>query len=271
MEMDAVKESGVSVRVVDCIPGGLQLARNCGLLEASGEIVLYLDDDAAAAPDCLEWIAAAYREREDLAVAGGTIVLEPPDPPPWWYGKELAVFWSEFSPEQDTLYVFDDWRAFPFGALWSARRQALLDAGGFRSRYDRNGRAAQAGGETVAALSVQALGHKIGCEPHARVRHIPEPDRFRLRTLMKSVVYYAFGTILLMQMEGRIAPMLRLHMCLARGLVRFGMAATPGFGPVARRVKNLAYGLAQIRSAALLFRNAWRRFVLMPAEWKDAP
>ncbi len=269
-QLEVVQENAVSIRVVNCTPAGLSVARNRGLMAARGEIVLYIDDDALVDETCLAHIVAAYEMHENVGVVGGSIVLEPPNPEPWWYGKDLAGIWSEFLPEQDVFYECTDWRSFPFGALWSARRQALLEVGGFRTRYGRNGRTVQAAEEIVTALSLQSLGYRVAVEPQAKVRHIVSRDRFSFRGLYKTILY-AYESILLMQMEKRIPPILHLHKCPLRGLVRLLMAAAPLPIPIAQRSRNLVFGMVQFRCTFLLMKNLGRRIAMRPAEWRDAP
>jgi GT2 family glycosyltransferase len=62
------------VRYVPCSPG-LTHQRNVALAEASGDVVLFIDDDARLAPDALTRLLAAY---DDPAVVGATgKVVEP--------------------------------------------------------------------------------------------------------------------------------------------------------------------------------------------------
>ena len=51
-------------------PKGLSGARNTGTAVAKAEIVAFLDDDAEAAPDWLERLAALYDDPDVLAVGG---------------------------------------------------------------------------------------------------------------------------------------------------------------------------------------------------------
>ena len=270
LQLPAVSGSGMTIRIVDAIPAGLDLARNAGMLAACGEVLLYLDDDVEVEADCLEHIVSTYAEKENLGLLGGEITLVPPERTPWWFGPEVHRFWTELLPETQEYYRCNDWRTFPYGALWSARRQALFEIGGFDSRYDRNGRAVDLGGETCAALSIQALGYEIGITPKARVRHIPEADRFYFHAFYKNLVS-SYEAILLMQMENRIAPILHLHKCPLRGLVRLMIAITPLPMPIAQRSRNLALGMVQFHCSFLLMKNLVRRIAMQPAEWRDAP
>jgi len=102
---------------------GLAAARNVGIRAASGEIVLFTDDDAIPPPDWVERIAAHYAE----GVAGVGGLPEPEKPTP--YARyEMAAGMLKYGP---------DWRGVDGagGLNASFRRDALLDIGGFDERF----------------------------------------------------------------------------------------------------------------------------------------
>lgn len=69
-------------------PSGLATARNCGVAAACGDIVAFLDDDAVAAPDWLEHLAAAFIDPEVIG-AGGEILPLWPAARPRWFPEEF--------------------------------------------------------------------------------------------------------------------------------------------------------------------------------------
>jgi glycosyltransferase involved in cell wall biosynthesis len=56
---------------------GLSGARNTGVKLAAGEVIAFLDDDAAARPDWLERLLAPYRDPSVAAVGGAAFPLWP--------------------------------------------------------------------------------------------------------------------------------------------------------------------------------------------------
>lgn len=164
---------------------GLSIARNAGLAAARGEIVAYLDDDALAEPNWLERLLAAYARHPECAAIGGAILLKDA-PRPAWLTPAARKYWSHFEPANKAFHLSGDWRQFPWGANWSARRAALLAIGGFRHRYGRGG-AHRTGEEVVAALLLQRLGYAIGVEPAARVVHDVDPARFTPGELARTI------------------------------------------------------------------------------------
>ena len=61
---------------------GLGGARNSGVEEATGDVVVFLDDDAAASPHWLASFADAYQGADVLGVGGGIVPEWEHEPPP---------------------------------------------------------------------------------------------------------------------------------------------------------------------------------------------
>jgi glucosyl-dolichyl phosphate glucuronosyltransferase len=114
---------------------GLSGARNSGVAAAASAIVAFLDDDATAAPDWLEQLAAAYDDPWVLGVGGAV--------EPAWAGGRPGWFPHEFDWVVGCTY-----RGMPkqtasvrnlIGANMSFRRCVLETIGGFRSGIGRIG------------------------------------------------------------------------------------------------------------------------------------
>src|SRR5579864_3327948 len=67
---------------------GLAYARNTGLLAASGEIAVFLDDDAVADPHFLEHLWAAYQETGADAI-GGRVEIRWEAARPHWLADDM--------------------------------------------------------------------------------------------------------------------------------------------------------------------------------------
>jgi cellulose synthase/poly-beta-1,6-N-acetylglucosamine synthase-like glycosyltransferase len=109
--------------------GRLGSARNTAVEHASGEIVAFLDDDAAAHRDWLRFLIDPYRRSEVVAVGGAPLpVFETSRPawfPPqldWVFGCYYDGLPLELAPVHRLI-----------GASMSARREALEAIGGFHS------------------------------------------------------------------------------------------------------------------------------------------
>jgi glycosyltransferase involved in cell wall biosynthesis len=246
------------VRLVNCYPMGLSFARNAGLRIASGETVMYLDDDVAVDPNLFQSISDTFERNSDVGVVGGTIDLRHPDPAPWWYDESMAAYWSAFKPKQTEFYLCDYWGDFPYGANWSGRKEALTRVGGFRNRYGRGSGFADSGEEIVAALAVQKIGYKIAVEPKAIVLHLVEPDRFQLNQLRRIIVM-GYNSALCMSTEQRIQPLLGLKGSAIRVVYRLLLAISPKPIRAGRRIENCFMALSYFRYFCKLLLQSFRR------------
>jgi GT2 family glycosyltransferase len=152
---------------------GLSGARNTGVAEARGEIVAFLDDDAAADPAWAARLLEGYRDPHVLGVGG--LVR------PWWQGGRPDWFPAEFDWVVGCSYEGLPRCSGPvrnfIGANMSFRRAEVLAAGGFRTDLGRVGTRPLGCEETELCLrlSERHPDAVLLYQPSAAVRHhVPE-------------------------------------------------------------------------------------------------
>jgi len=176
------------LRLLVCPLPGLSNARNAGIAEAHGKVICFIDDDAIAHPNWLEEIESFYHEYPQAGIGGGLIRLEIPDPRPAVLHPGMETLWSHFSPPYKQYTPINKWWEYPWGANWFGLRRALVEMGGFRSRYGRVKKNFTGGEEMVAAGLARQLGYEVGVLPTAVVDHRVEPSRFTKEHIRRTVV-----------------------------------------------------------------------------------
>lgn len=158
---------------------GLSGARNTGVLAARGDVVAFLDDDAAAQPLWLENLLGAYSGPRVLGV-GGLVLPAFQAPRPSWLPEEfLWVLGCSFTGQPA---VTSDVRN-AIGANMSFRREVFRAAGAFDTSMGRLGKDAAGCEETEFSIRARRVhpGATIVFEPSAVVRHSVPEERLTRR------------------------------------------------------------------------------------------
>lgn len=190
-----------NMRLVNETRQGLSPARNRGLSEAKGELIVIIDDDELVNEDFLKAYHTFFESHPHVQAAGGRMQPHYDFTPPKW----LSPYTEQ--PIAGTLHLSDypvrmGRRKFPIGGNMAFRREVVDRLGGFNPELGRTGTKLLAGEEKDFFRRLRESGGEIWYVPKAVVLHlIPEnrfdPDYFdrvtrmggvseRIRTLGKS-------------------------------------------------------------------------------------
>jgi hypothetical protein len=207
---------------------GLTPARLRGITEATGDLLIFIDDDNLVDSDYLETAIYIGREYPFLGAWGGTIKGEfEADPKPWIEPllKYLAI--REFS---DPLWSNnpEDWRAQPCGAGLCVRRSVAityaeqLDLNPTRRRLDRIGPNLSSCGDSDLIQTSCDVGQGFGNFPQLRLTHLIPKSRMQPGYLIKLMQGIIVSVILLRHFRtGDLPPEpSRMAVWIRYGLIR---------------------------------------------------
>jgi GT2 family glycosyltransferase len=145
------------VRCIRQHKAGPAAARNHGVHEAKGEIILFIDDDCVARPDWIEKMVAPFQDPRVMGVKGSYVTEQ----------KELVAQFVQLEYEEK------------YDKMALAEQVNLVDthSGGFRAKifqetggFDENFRTASVEDRDFSFRLAQA-GYRLVFAPEAKVRH----------------------------------------------------------------------------------------------------
>lgn len=167
---ELVRSTYPAVRVIENQNrAGLSGARNSGLAVATGDVVAFLDDDAAADAGWLEELTRGYEDQAVQGVGGSIVPVWAAGRPRWFPAEfDWVVGCTYRGLPRDVATVRN-----PIGANMSFRKRLFDAVGGFRDGLGRIGETPVGGEETE--LCIRAVHREPAARfvyrPSAVVRH----------------------------------------------------------------------------------------------------
>lgn len=219
---------------------GSSHARNRGIEESSGDVLVFLDDDVLVDRG---WLVDLLEVMESTGAdfVGGPVKL-------WWQAVERPPW---FGPEFDSLLAAKDHGDTvreldsPSAVITintAYRRRVVERIGGFRRALERRGKGT--GSFEDIDFNTRALdaGFRLFYAPRATVRHWVEPSRMTLGAMTRMIYFYGQARVF-------AKPRLSLRV-MSRSL----------FGNLFLLVVHVpGEGLARLRGQSVrMFRHRWR-------------
>lgn len=165
---------------------GLSAARNKGIKEARGEIIVYVDDDALVDPHYLRTYAEWFAAHPETQACGGPIVpLYETVEPSWMtpYTKALLTAWMNYG---DKVRKYPKGR-YPGGGNAAYRKSVFDKVGLYNTALGRKGGNLMGSEEKDIFDKMHALGLQVLYLPTPVLHHIIpqiklEPDYFNRLT-----------------------------------------------------------------------------------------
>lgn len=182
---------------------GLTPARLRGILEARGDLLVFVDDDNVLDPDFLLTARRIAAERPHLGSWSGQCRPVFEETPPEWtrrYWGNLAIrefdhdVWSNLPRLPETM---------PCGAGLCVRREVAMhylqlhDSGKRGFQFDRTGDSLISGGDNDLAACACDLGMGVGLISSLRLQHLIPPGRLTVDYLARLAEGIHYSSVLL--------------------------------------------------------------------------
>ncbi len=153
-----------AVRVISHVTNkGLAEARNTIIKHSDCDILIFFDADAAPRPGCIDALTKPFNDPSVVAVGGRGEEADCSTRAAKWRSRTTPQSHGECS-------IADDWMIM--GLCAAFRKSALIDVGGFDTRFDR------AGEDVDVSLRLRHGGGKLVYLPDAIVDHLPSGDLY---------------------------------------------------------------------------------------------
>ncbi len=179
---------------------GLTPARLRGIAEADGDILVFVDDDNALAPDYLQHAQALLAARPELgAIGAGTLEPEFAASPSPELRPYLALLALRSRPAAACSRDPGDAECVPWGAGLCVRREvvqtyvrlvAQLDTHGM---LDRRGQRLFGNGDVAFSWAATRLGKGFGVFPELRAVHLIRAERLTQQYFLRMVFDSTFS------------------------------------------------------------------------------
>jgi hypothetical protein len=178
-----------NVRVAVCEETGLSHARNFGITHTTGDLIVFLDDDALVSDDWCSEIVNTFAEHPKVQVVGGKVVpLYSVERLPSWYDDKLSGYLSciDWGPRPRHLRP-GEWIV---GANMAFRRAVFEEFGLFDVSLGRKGASSLLSNEEIALLERIGM-QRVFYAPAMSVQHMIPTDRLATKWFRRRVYWQA--------------------------------------------------------------------------------
>jgi len=215
---------------------GLSGARNTGVTEASGDVIAFLDDDAAARDGWLDSLERTFGDNPSVGGAGGRVEPAWEAGPPGWLPPEFwwVVGCSYVGLPGEAREVRN-----PIGANMGFSRAVFEKVGGFREEIGRVGTIPLGCEETELSIRAGAAGFTIWYVPDAVVDHWVPAERSTVGYFVRRCYAEGLSKAVVTDLAGRADGLQSERKYVSETLPRAAITALRHVARGPRRLDNL--------------------------------
>jgi glucosyl-dolichyl phosphate glucuronosyltransferase len=197
----------------------LDRARNLGIDQANGRILIFVDDDVEVEPAWLRSYVEAFVavEPQPGVVAGRLDPLWMVEKPAWLPKEREYVYGLYNQNDCDDLAPLPE-GYLPIGANFAVLRDVVLAVGRFDDRldysYDRK-TSLISGGDSLFSLRIKQANYPLYFQPYARAWHKISKNKLTARYFLKRNFWEGVTLVIVLHLSGSITQ------ANARGVIRW--------------------------------------------------
>ena len=165
----ASQHQELNLRLVNEPKQGLSYARNCGIAESKGDILVFIDDDETVNREFVSAYIDIFDNHEAFVGAGAVVPRYDSARPKWmsYYTEKMIANPINLGNEVVTITS----KITPAGGNMAFNREIFNLYGGFNTALGRKGEALLGGEENDMFDRVRSLGERVFYAPNAVVYH----------------------------------------------------------------------------------------------------
>jgi cellulose synthase/poly-beta-1,6-N-acetylglucosamine synthase-like glycosyltransferase len=236
---------------------GAGWARNSGAQDARGDILVFMDDDAAAEADWLARLLAPYQDPWTIAVGGAPLPAFETERPPWFPVNFDWVFGCSYEGLPKELAQV----SHLIGANMSVRREVFEGIGGFHSiDFDDL--------DLCMRIAAYRPGYHLLYEPRAVVHHYVPAERVTWHYFWRRCFFVNCEKVAAFADMGKAANLRAERQFVSRAITLQAFAeitdALSGRGSALLRLGAIAIGVAMAGAGHVVgrIRLLWARVAL---------
>lgn len=176
----------ITIRYVKEKKQGLSHARNRGIMEATAQNVVFVDDDIRATKEFIPAWHSFFSEYTEAEAAGGRIHVQFDDPRPAWMSHFLLPLLGHHDLG-DRARVYPRYK-YPFGGNMGFRKELFENYGLFDTDLGRKGEKMNAGEEKELFQRLREHKKTIWYLPDALLYHRVNKDRLTVNYIKKQAI-----------------------------------------------------------------------------------
>jgi len=181
---------------------GLSYARNRGILEAQGDIITFMDDDALLSPDFCERCVDFFAKHPEVNAAGGIILLKFMNNKPYWHNPFLSSLLGYFNPGKKEKPFR---RTYFRGSNMSFRLSLFETFDPFNTELGRVGKNMAGSEEKEIFYRLRDANEEIWFTPQAVVHHLVPEERCGVDFIKQQGIGAGKSQRQMVLIKGRIA------------------------------------------------------------------